>query len=279
MTLGSNFHSDNWYGAALTSVASGNFANAIVSPIRIAIQRSSSELQPRITSLDTEVGSSSEFAVIGARYRLTGTWEAARGGDLISFFFDRNFNGHWDFGTDVFLGNRNINGESGSFNFNGHVQYSMLGLGAFTAVVKDQSSGAESWSVPVSDKMIQILAHPSIINVTPSALTAPAGTTFDFDLSFSSRRHIRAATAFIDLNRDGIFNGNDPNYAATSTMLTRGSRHAGTMRLSIDTDGLAPGTYTVFFAVGDNYRGDASLPGGTAHGFWSQRYALQITLT
>ncbi len=279
LNLGSNYRNDNWYGAALTSVPSGNFTNAIVSPVRIAIQRSNSDLQPRVTSFDAEVGSSSEYAVIGAHYRLTGTWEAPRGGDMISFFFDRNLNGHWDFGTDVFLGNRNINGESGSFIFNGHVQYSMLGLGAFTAVVKDQSFGREAWSVPVSDDVTQIFAHPSIINVSPSALVAPSGTTFNFDLSFNSHRNIRAATAFIDLNRDGIFNGNDPNYAATSTMLTRGTRHAGTMRLSIDTDGLAPGTYTVFFAVGDNYRGDASLPGGTAHGFWSQRYAMQITVT
>ncbi len=279
IVLGSNFHSGNWYGTAITSISSGDFTNAILSPVRIAVQRSSSTNLPQITSFDDQIGSSSEYGVVGATFTLSGTWEAPLGGRALSFFFDKNLNGHWDLGTDIDLGARAISGLSGSFTYTGTVLSSMVGYGAFAAVVGDNSNSSESWSQPVSEEVTQIFAAPTIRNVSSSALTAPAGSTFTFDINYSDDSSARAATAFIDTNGDGLFNGNDASYSATSRTIYSGTSRHGTMRLSIDTTGLTPGVYTIYFAVADHHRGHSSLPGGTTNGLWSHRYAMQVTLT
>jgi hypothetical protein len=278
-TLGALWASNNRYGTALVSSLSGNLSANIISNIRYADQRSSNPNLPRITDLDDQVGSSSEYARVGSTYVLTGTFEAPHGASVVSFFFDKNLNGIWDSGTDIDLGSRSVSGTVGSFTFTGTVQRSMIGFGAFAAVVKDVTSGSESWSQPVSEEVTQIFAAPTVRNVSGGAFTAPRGTTLTFDVNYSDDSSARAATAFIDANGNGLFDGPDSGYVATTTLISAGSRSEGTMRLSINTTGLGAGTYTIYFAVSDHHRGDDSSPGGRSNGMWSSRYAIQITLT
>lgn len=278
-TLGALWASNNRYGTALVSSLSGNLAANIISNIRYADQRSSNPNLPRITNLDDQVGSSSEYARVGATYVLNGTFEAPNGASVVSFFFDKNLNGIWDTGTDIDLGSRNVSGTTGSFTFSGIVQRSMIGFGAFAAAVKDVTSGAESWSQPVSEEVTQVFAAPTVRTVNGSTFTAPRGSTLVFDVNYSDDSSARAATAFIDANGNGLFDGPDSGYVAATSLIIGGSRSEGTMRLSINTAGLAAGTYRVYFAVSDHHRGDDSSPGGRSNGLWSERYAINITLT
>ena len=47
----------------------------------------------------------------------------------------------------------------------------------------------------------------------------------------------------------------------------------------MNTTGLSAGTYTVYVAANDFYRGDVNAPGGATTGFWSSRLAITLTLT
>jgi hypothetical protein len=278
LDLGSLFRSDNWYGTAVTSVASGDFTNAIISPVRLAVQRSADPSQPRIESFDSRVGGSGEIGRVGSTFTLSGDFTAPRGARAISFFWDKNLNGMWDTGTDIDLGWQAASGTSGVFSFQGAVRESMIGFGSFTAVLNDASSGVESWSMPVSDDVTQIFAAPRVRGVTGQTLNVPAGSPITIDVAFSDDSGVRAATAFIDTNGDGLLNGSDSTFSASAFSLYSGSRSNGTMRLTLATTGLARGVYTMYVAVSDSHRGDDSAPGGRVNGLWSTRYAVQVTI-
>jgi hypothetical protein len=278
LTLGSDFSTTNWYGTALVSTTSGDLASNIISPVRIAVSRSENANLPQITAMDSQVGSSGEFGAVGATYTLTGTWSAASGGRVLSFFFDRNLNGMWDAGTDVDLGGQAISGASGSFVKTGTVAAGMVGYGAFAAVVADVTTGSESWSQPVSDDVTQIFAAPTVQAATIASTTVAVGSTLNFDVSFGDDSGVRAGTGFIDVNGDGLFNGTDSQYASSTLSLISGTRTSGVMRISLATAGLGAGTYTVYLAVADFHHGESSSSGGVTNGLWSHRYAVQVTL-
>lgn len=281
LDLGSDFRSDNWYGTAVTTLSPGGVPVAtIASPVRIAVQRSNDPSQPFVTSFDAQVGSSGEIGVVGSRFTLAGTWTAPRGGSAVSFFWDADLNGRWDAGTDVDLGFQAVTGVSGVFNFTGTVTRAMVGVGSFTAVVGDVSNSPERWSQPVSEDVTQIFARPVVGRVTApgGSFTVNAGSPLVLDVAVGDDRGVRAATAFIDTNNDGLFNGADGAFSATAFELYSGRRDDGVMRLSIGTVGLARGTYTVYIAVSDNHRGDDSASGGRVNGLWSDRFAVRVTV-
>jgi hypothetical protein len=275
--LGTSFSFENWYGVAVSGVSAVDFSSDITSPVRIAVQRAADAMRPTLNTLEAQTALFGEIPRLGATFRLTGTWSAPRGARAVTFFWDKDLNGRWDVGTDIDLGWQAVSGVTGQFDFQGRITEALVGYGSFTASVADVSTGAGAWSVSRSDEVAQVFAAPRVRGVTVHE-QPPPDRNLTIDVGFMDDRAVRAATGFIDTNGDGLFNGADGAFSATTFSLLSGTRADGTMRLTLNTAGLARGEYTVYLAVSDYHRGDVAAPGGEVNGLWSQRFAVRITV-
>jgi hypothetical protein len=263
-----------FYGFVTTGSTPSTYASDRISPYRAETLLLDTINEPRITGQSITVGSSTALAIPGSTYSVVGNWDAGNGGSAVTLFWDANLNGRWDTGTDIDLGFVSITGTSGSYTFNGTVRSAMGGTtGAFTVAVKD--SGGE-WGMTWSDRSTQIFKAPVISN--GSSAGGVAGSTIQVEFDITDDIHIRAGSGFIDVNGNGLFDGSDSTYSATTFSLISGNRTSGRMRLSINTTGLTAGTYTFYVAGTDYYVGDTNAPGGV-QGLWSARTAISITLT
>lgn len=263
-----------FYTFVTAGSTSSTYASDRISPYRSETLLQDTSNEPRITSMSVTVGSSTVLAIPGSSFSVTGNWDAGAGGSAVTLFWDANLNGRWDTGTDIDLGFTSITGTSGTYTINGTVRTAMGGTtGAFTVAVKD--IGGE-WGRTYSDRSTQIFKAPVISN--GSSAGGSAGSTIQVEFDIADDIHIRASSGFIDVNGNGLFDGSDSTYSATTYSLISGSRTSGRMRLSINTTGLSAGTYTFYVAGTDYYTGDTNAPGGV-QGLWSARTAISITLT
>jgi hypothetical protein len=254
---------------------SSTYAADAISPYRSESLIQDTSNEPRITSMTVTVGSPTVLAVPGSTYTVAGNWDALGFGNVVTLFWDANLNGRWDTGTDIDLGFVAVNSAAttGSYSLTGTVRTGMVGTGAFTVALKDQ--GGE-WGRTFSDRSTQIFRAPVISN--GSSAGGAAGSTIQVEFDIADDIQTRAASGFIDVNGNGLFDGADSTYSATTYSLISGSRTNGRMRLSINTTGLSAGTYTFYVAGTDYYTGDTNAPGGV-QGLWSTRTAISITLT
>lgn len=264
-----------FYAFVTAGSTSSTYAAERLSPYRVETLIQDTSNEPRITTMSVTVGSSTVLAIPGSSYTVSGNWDALGFGNAVTLFWDANLNGRWDSGTDVDLGFVSVSSSAttGSYTFNGTVRSTMVGTGAFTAAIKD--AGGE-WGRTFSDRSTQIFKAPVISNGTSAG--GAAGSTINVDFDITDDIHIRASSGFIDVNGNGLFDGSDSTYSATTYSLISGNRTSGRMRLSINTTGLSAGTYTFYVAGTDYYAGDTNAPGGV-QGLWSSRVAIQITLT
>lgn len=275
--LGSDFTVYLNYGAGITSVA-GNFSQAVISPTRFAPLLVHDIYRPQVTSMEVHFGDGAEAPRPGVGFTVTGTWTSVRGARVITLFWDKNLNGTWNPGTDIDLTQQTLSGTSGVFTLQGTLTFQMFGTGAFAASVRDGGPDGGRWSVPMSPHTSQVFSEPIVTRVTGNR-TVAAGSPLVLDASFRDPSSVRATTAFIDVNGDGLFNGTDASFTATAINLLSGARYEGTMRLTLDTTGLAPGTYRLWVASSDYYRGHDLGPGGRMNGLWSGRFGVEITIT
>lgn len=232
---------------------------------------------PAITSQTVAVGDPA-FMVPGAPYTVTGNWAAAASGTFVTLFWDKNTNGRWDNGTDIDLGFQAVSGTSGAFNFAGTVTTAMVGYGQFASVVKDASARAnDEWSAPYTSRTIEIFRAPVLSN--GAAASGVAGSSIAIDFDGLDDFGIRAVTGFVDANGNGLLDGGEGSTTGNAFSPLSGTTINGRWRLVVNTAGLTAGTYTVYVAANDFYRGDTNSPGGTTSGFWSSRLAITLTLT
>ena len=233
---------------------------------------------PAVTAVTATAGSLGTFAVPGSAFTIAADWAAPAGGSVITFFFDKNSNGRWDAGIDIDLGFNTVTGTSGTSNFSGTLTNAMVGYGQFAAAVKDVSArGNDSWSAPRTQTTTQIFRAPTVSNPTSPVGVAGSPVVVDFDATDDFG--IRAATGFIDINGNGLFDsGTDSTTVGTAYSPLSGSTTSGRWRLVIQTAGLSAGTYTIYVAATDFYQGDSTAAGGATNGLWSSRLAITLTL-
>ena len=250
-------------------------------PIRLAQGRGQSNI-PTIDSISISAGlhpttNAQTFVTPGTRFRFTVDATANAGIDAVSFFFDRNINGRWDPTVDIDLGflRAPVGTFTGTFQYSGIIPQGATGFGAFTAVVKDLSlRPSDEWGPTRAFTVSPVFAVPQIS--APTAPSVARGNPLVVNLTASDDFGVRAVTAFIDVNNNGL-DGSDK----TATTFTRisGTPVNGQWRISIDTTGLAAGIYTVYISGLDFYRGSPNAPGGVSTGFWGPRRAISITIT
>jgi hypothetical protein len=198
--------------------------------------------------------------------------------DVVTFFFDRNMNGRWDPGVDVDLGFQRAPAGTTTalFQFSGVIPQAATGFGAFTASVKDLSGRSrDEWGPTRALQVTPVYAVPKIS--LPTSATAARGNPLTIDFTATDDFGVRAASGFIDANRNNGFDGSD--ISSTSFSLVSGTPTSGRWRLSFNTISLSAGTYTVYLAGLDFYQGNANGPGGVSSGFWGPRFAVTVTIT
>lgn len=239
---------------------------------------------PVVSSLDVIINNPSAFLTPGATVTLNATVSANNGIDVVSFYYDRDNNGRWDAGVDIDLGFvRPTAGQTtASVSITRTVTAAMVSqYGAFTAVVKDtsvpdQQTGVEPWGTSLARGITPTHAAPSISAIT-SPTTIARGNPLAITFTAMDFSGVRAVSAFIDGNRNNGFDPSDPNTSSIS--LLSGTAANGRWTLTLNTTTLAAGTYTIYLAAQDFYRGSTSAPGGTTSGLWSPRVAVSITIT
>jgi hypothetical protein len=239
---------------------------------------------PVISSLDVVINNPSAFLSPGATITLNATASANNGIDVVSFYYDRDNNGRWDAGVDVDLGFvRPTAGQTSvTVSITRTITAAMLSqYGAFTAVVKDtstpdQQTGVEPWGTSLARGITPTHGSPVISSITSPA-TIARGNPLAISFTATDFSGVRAVSAFIDANRNNGFDTSDPN--SSSTSLLSGTATNGRWTLTLNTTSLGAGTYTIYLAAQDFYRGSTSAPGGTTTGIWSPRIAISITIT
>ncbi len=269
------------FGAVLTD-GSGTVFGTQLSSTRFAPVRATLSGIPRINSIVTEVGinpgnGTTTFATPGTAVRVTAFWSTASfGGRAVTFFFDRNNNGLWDPAVDFDLGFRFITGTSGMVTFtSAALPASVVGFGSIAAAVQDLSGrGADSWGSPRTDSIRQIRGLPAVSNITAPS-SAAANSTVNFTARITDDYGARAGTAFLDINNNG-FDSSDRNITTFNRI--SGTARDGVWQFSMNLSGIAAGTYTIYVAAVDFYRGHASQPGGVTNGLWGPRIAFTLTI-
>ncbi|MBU6412130.1 MAG: hypothetical protein KGS45_01530 [Planctomycetes bacterium] len=239
---------------------------------------------PVITTLNVVINNPSAFLSPGATVTLNATASANNGIDVVSFYYDRDNNGRWDAGVDIDLGFvRPTAGQTTvSVSITRTITAGMLSqYGAFTAVVKDtsipdQQTGVEPWGTSMARGITPTHGAPAISAIT-SPTTIARGNPLTISFTASDFSGVRAVSAFVDGNRNNGFDTTDPN--ASSFSLLSGTPSNGRWTLTLTTTSLAAGTYTIYLAAQDFYRGSSSAPGGATTGLWSPRVAVTITIT
>ncbi len=234
---------------------------------------------PAVTFQVADVGGITQpFVIPGAPYTVAGNWAAGAGGAFVTLFWDKNSNGRWDNGTDIDLGFQAITGSTGSFSFSGTVTTAMVGYGQFATAIKDLSAIAnDEWSAPFTARTFEVFRAPTLSNGVNASGTAGSSVAIDFNATDDFG--IRAVSGFIDSNGNGLFDGGESSTSGAAYSPLSGTTTSGTWRLVVNTTGLSAGTYTVYVAANDFYRGDVNAPGGATTGFWSSRLAITLTLT
>lgn len=249
-------------------------------PVRFTLSRVFGNV-PVVTALSVVINNPSQFLIAGASVTLNATVAANSEIDLVSFFYDRDNNGRWDAGVDVDLGFVRVTAGqiSASVSITRTITSAMASqYGAFTAVVKDRSNaqGVDPWGTTFARGITPTHATPVI-----SAITAPTtiarGNPLTISFTAADFSGVRAVSAFIDANRDNGLDAGDPS--SSSTSLLSGTAVNGRWTLTLNTTTLAAGTYTVYLAAQDFYRGASTAPGGTTTGLWSPRVAISIVIT
>ncbi len=250
-------------------------------PIRLAQGRGQSNI-PTIDAISVFAGLNpttnvQTFVTPGTRFRFTVDATANAGIDAVSFFFDRNINGRWDPTVDIDLGflRAPAGTFTGTFQYSGIIPQGATGFGAFTAVVKDLSQvPGNEWGPTRALMVSPVFAVPQIS--APTAASVARGNPLVVNFTASDDFGVRAVSAFIDVNNNGL---DASDKTATTYTRISGTPVNGQWRLSIDTTGLAAGVYTVYISGLDFYRGNANAPGGVSSGFWGPRRAISITIT
>lgn len=114
--------------------------------------------------------------------------------------------------------------------------------------------------------------------MTGQTLNVPAGSPITIDVAFSDDSGVRAATAFIDTNGDGLLNGSDSTFSALGVLALLGLALQRNDAAHARDDGPGPrGLHHV-------RRGQRLAPrrrfgpGRRVNGLWSTRYAVQVTI-
>ncbi len=267
--------------AAVITTGTGTTFGTQLSSIRQATVRGTLGGVPLITSITTEVGinpgnGSTTFATPGTAVRVTANWSAVSGGRAVTFFFDRNNNGLWDPANDFDLGFRFVTGTSGTVNFtSAALPASVVGFGSIAAAVQDLSGrGADAWGPARTDSIRQIRGVPAVSNIS-----APPSTPLNSTLTFTARMRddygVRAGSAFLDINGNGLDAG---DLRVTTFTRLSGNERDGVWQFSLNLTGLAAGTYSIYVAGVDFYTGHSSQPGGATSGLWGPRTAFSITV-
>lgn len=236
---------------------------------------------PVVTTLAVIINNPSAFLIAGSTVTLNATVSANNEIDVVSFFYDRDNNGRWDGGVDIDLGFvRPAAGQiAATVSITRTITNSMISqFGAFTAVVKDKSNSPDvnPWGTPYAVGITPTHAAPVISAITsPSSIARGNPLTISFTATDFSG--VRAVSAFIDANRNNGFDAGDPTTSGTS--LLSGTAVNGRWTLTLNTTTLAAGTYTIYLAAQDFYRGSTTSPGGTTTGLWSPRVAVSIVIT
>lgn len=249
-------------------------------PIRFNLSRVFGNV-PVVTVLNVVINNPTQFLIPSATVTLNATVSANNEIDVVSFFYDRDNNGRWDSGVDIDLGFvRPAAGQtSASVSITRTITTAMVSqFGAFTAVVKDKSNPQDvnPWGTPYALGITPSHAAPAISSIT-SPVTIARGNPLTISFTATDFSGVRAVSAFIDANRNNGFDSGDPNVSSTS--LLSGSASNGRWTLTLNTTSLAAGTYTIYLAAQDFYRGSSTAPGGTTTGLWSPRVAVAITIT
>lgn len=212
----------------------------------------------------------------GVRMEVLVDYTAPLGADVVTIFIDRDFNGLWTPGTDIDLGFVAQSGQT-SNGVSKLVTLPEINLPfiAIAASVRDRSGrGNDAWSAPASPLTERFYKAPVISNV--SNLTIAQGTNLTFTMDIADADGVRAANAFIDIGNNG---GPDLNDRIGYAGLYRRNLYDGQWIVTMTTQDLAPGTYTVVLAAVDRYTGSPNRSGGSQFGMWSQRTFITLTIT
>jgi hypothetical protein len=145
---------------------------------------------------------------------------------------------------------------------------------AITATVRDRSArGNDAWSAPFSPNVSRFYKAPVISGV--SNLNIAQGTNLTFTMDIADADGVRAANAFIDIDNNG---GPDLNDRIGYAGLYRRNIYDGQWIVTMTTQDLAPGTYTLVLAASDRYTGSPNRPGGVQFGLWSPRTFITLTI-
>ena len=199
----------------------------------------------------------------------------------VSVFYDRNNNGLWDSGVDIDLGFTSVAAgvTQTTVVLTGGLTQAMEGaLGSINVVVQDRSNrGLDEWGPAMSRAVNRVLTPPRISNVTVvGGPSVPRNSTVTLEFDATDDFGLRAATAFLDATRNGLFDFGLDREGGAATLLS-GTDRAGRWRISIALDGIAPGPYTIFLAGVDYFRGTTDT-GGPVNGVWGPRVSTAITI-
>jgi hypothetical protein len=211
----------------------------------------------------------------GVNAGITVDFTSPLGADVISFFVDRNQDGLWTPGTDIDLGFRTMAGElSGVVTTYLTIPEINAPFIAIAATLRDRSGrGNDAWSAPFSPNVSRFYKAPVISGV--SNLNIAQGTNLTFTMDIADSDGVRAASAFIDIGNNG---GPDMSDRIGYPGLYQRNIYDGRWIVTITTQDLAPGIYTVVLAAVDRYTGSPNRPGGLQFGLWSPRTFITLTI-
>jgi hypothetical protein len=232
-----------WLAAARVSTGDGGY---VLSPARSAVARSWSVGSPTVTRVIVNTNLS---ATLGDSWSVSATAFAGNSLTGITLFFDTNFNGQWDAGTDIDLGFMAPESNPGTVTFTGTYTSAMRRGGVFTAAALVRSGSNDTWSATRSARPQMVISGPTTTMVSgPTA----SGNSIIFEVDATDDFAVRTINAWIDIDQDGV--RDEGEVAATATLIS-GTRGNGRWRLTINL-GVAPsGSYTLAWSGVDYSRG------------------------
>lgn len=175
------------------------------------------------------------------------TIEAEADQDLLAVtgFYDANFNGKWDPGTDRHLGEFFFAPDvlAGRARITVNIESWMnFDYRAFVFAAKDRSTDRldKSWS-PTFSKWVNIKSPAWVENITAPNVSTGSPVTFTFDAR--DDHGVRGFRAWIDLNQDG-FQDSTEIFSEQATQLS-GSLIRGRWQMTLDMNRYGPGQYTI----------------------------------
>lgn len=232
-----------WLAAARVSTGDGGY---VLSAARNAVARSWPIGSPTVTRVIVNTDLS---ATIGDAWSVSATGFAGNTLTGITLFFDTNFNGKWDSGTDVDLGFMATESNPGTVTFTGTYNSAMRRGGVFTAAALVRSGSTDTWSATRSARPQMVISGPTTTMVSEPTIS---GNSIIFEVDASDDFAVRMINAWIDTDQDGI---RDEGEVTATASLISGNRVSGRWRLTINL-GVAPsGSYTLAWSGMDYSRG------------------------